>query len=293
MASVMIDRRLDFDIVISTWAELYQVPSRKDSKIIARKPKRDESAASKLKEVMSPLLKDISTMNMAFTFGLNGGARNVALWVHQSVLSRQPSIAALIDKLRDVETDPSSPEALSGVKSIHVTEYSLEAYCALVRYLYMNEIQLEVDLDAFAIGCPPNKPLSVSCKSRPAIDGLFASQNSSSMNAESDEAAKPRLVTSWSDLFQIADCYQVAKLREYCLDKIVAAMDTSTALDTLYGFAHRYPDLKGVTIQYVADNMSSLYAVSQDPFAAYEGHPERYTLLAEVLHIVFKAKAQV
>ncbi|KAG0339855.1 hypothetical protein BG000_001198 [Podila horticola] len=286
MASVKIDRRLDFDIVLSTWAELYHVPNPKVSQTGAKKkPKRDEKAVSKLKEAMSPLLKDISTMNMAFTFGLNGSARNVALWAHQSILSQQPSIAALIKKLKDVE-------AFSGVKSTHVTEYSLEAYCAVVRYLYTNEIQLEVDLDDFAIGCPPNKPLSGSCKNRPTIDGLFDSQGSSSTNIESGEAAKPRLVAEWSDLFQIADCYEVTKLREHCLEKIVETLDTSTALDVLFGFAYRYPDLKVIVLQYVADNMSSLYAASQDPFADFEGHSERQALLAEVLQIVFKAKVK-
>ncbi|KAG0087885.1 hypothetical protein BGZ92_006874 [Podila epicladia] len=295
MASVKIDRRLDFDIVLSTWTELYQIPKTKvtnDAKSAATKSNRDEGAP-KLKDALSPLLKDISTMNMAFTFGLNGSARNIALWAHQSVLSRQSSIASLIEKLKDVETDPSSPTTLSGVKTTHVNEYPLEAYCALVRYLYTNEIKLEIDLEDFAIGCPPNKPLSASCKNRPTIDGLFTTGESSSPKADSGEISKSGLVAKWSDLFQIADCYRVAGLREYSLEKIVETMDNSTALDVLYSFAYRYTDLKKIVLHYVADNMSGLYATSHDPFAAFDGHHERNTLLAEVLQIVFMAKAKV
>ncbi|KAF9333881.1 hypothetical protein BG006_003034 [Podila minutissima] len=70
-------------------------------------------------------------------------------------------------------------------------------------------------------------------------------------------------------------------------------MDNSTALDVLYGFAYRYSDLKEIVLQYVFDNMPDLNAASQDPFAAFEGHPERHTLLTEVLQIVHKDKAQV
>ncbi|KAF9292902.1 hypothetical protein BGZ74_000118 [Mortierella antarctica] len=270
MASVKIDRRLDFDIVLSNWTELYQIRKTKvmkDAKTTATKSNWDEGAP-KLKDPMSPLLKDISTMNMAFTFGLNGSVRNAALWVHQSVLSRQSSIAALIEKSKDVETDPSSSAILSGVKTTHINEY-------------------------------PSKPtapwsgvFSASCKNRPAIDCMFTARKSSSTNADSDEAAEPGLVVKWSNLFQVADCYQVTEHREYCVEKIVEMMDNSTALDVLYGFTYRYPDLKEIVLQYVVDNISNLYAASQDPFAAFEGHPERYTLLTEVLQIVFKDKAQ-
>ena len=291
MASVTIDQRLDFDIVLSVWKELYLVPHDTDTR--ALKPKKKEIVLPKLKEVMSPLMKDIATMNMAFTFGLHGSARNVALWVHQTVLSRQPRIAALISKLKEVESDPSSPEALYGVKTTHVTEHSLESYCAAIRYIYTSEVKLEVDLEDFAIGSPPNKPLTVSCKNRPLIEGLFSPNPSSSTSAASDEPVGLRSATTWSELFQIANCYEVTELREYCLDRIVETLDTSTALNVLFGFAYRYPDLKEIVLKYVANNMSSLYTENQDPFAAFDSHPERHSLLAEVLQLVFKAKAQI
>lgn len=257
------------------------------------KPKKKAIVEPKLKEIMSPLLKDIATMNMAFTFGINGSARNVGLWAHQSVLSRQPRIAALISKLKEVESDQASPEALYGVKTTHVTEHSLESYCASIRFIYTSEVKLEVDLEDFAIGYPPNKPLTASCKNRPVIEGLYSPNSSSSASAASDQPVEPRSATTWNELFQIADCYEVTELREYCLEKIVETLDASTALNVLYGFAYRYPDLKEIVLQYVADNMSNMYSESQDPFSAFDSHPERHTLLAEVLQLVFKARTKV
>lgn len=270
MTSVTIDQRLDFDIVLSVWKELYLVPHDTDTR--ALEPKKKAIVSPKLKEVMSPLMKDIATMNMVFTFGLHGSACNVALWVHQSVLSRQPRITALISKSKEVESDTSSPEALYGVKTTHVTEHSLESYTAAIRYIYTSEGKLEVDLEDFAIGSPPNKPLTVSCKNRPVIEGLFSPNPSSSTGAASDEPVGPRSATTWSD------CYEVTELREYWRDRIVESLNASTALNVLYGFAYRYPDLKEIVLKYVVNNMSSMYTENQDPFAAFDSHPERHSL---------------
>ncbi|KAF9379643.1 hypothetical protein CPB97_008857, partial [Podila verticillata] len=179
MAAVQVKERLEFDIFLSLCPTVTQTLN----------PREVDQDVPKPKNAMYSLMKDISTMNMAFTFGFNGSARNVALWVHQSMLSQQSSFSSLISKLKDVKGDSSSAEAVSGVKTTHVTEYSLEAYCALIRYLYTSEIKLEVDLDDFAIGTPPNKPFSPSCKERPIADGLFSAKasSSSSTSPEIDE----------------------------------------------------------------------------------------------------------
>ncbi|KAI9236328.1 MAG: hypothetical protein BYD32DRAFT_488159 [Podila humilis] len=105
---------------------------------------------------------DIATANMAFTFGFNCSVCNVALWVHQSVLSQHPFLALFINKLHDVEG--SADSSSSGVKSTHVTKYSIESYCGLIRFFYTGIIDLEVDLGDFAIGCPPDKQFSGTCK---------------------------------------------------------------------------------------------------------------------------------
>ncbi|KAG0085191.1 hypothetical protein BGZ92_009198, partial [Podila epicladia] len=174
------EEMLDFAIVLSTKDSADMVSVSNDSIFDEPvfeepvsddlRPVHDEYELPVTKNYAPTLLQDIATTNMAFTFGINGSARNVALWVHQSVLSLEPSLCSLFSKLKNVDGDTSAPEAVSGVKTTHVTEYSLDAYCALFRYLYTNEIQLEVDLNDFAIGCPPNKPFSPSCKKRPEVD---------------------------------------------------------------------------------------------------------------------------
>ncbi|KAF9317844.1 hypothetical protein BG003_000240 [Podila horticola] len=111
------------------------------------KPKVEQAQVSKSQFIISSLLKDIPTINMTFTFGFNGSARNVALWGHQSIILQQQILSSFITKLQDVECDPSFSEAACGVKTIHVTEYSPKAHCALARYLYTSDIELENALE--------------------------------------------------------------------------------------------------------------------------------------------------
>ncbi|KAF9313870.1 hypothetical protein BG003_004742 [Podila horticola] len=134
------EEMLDFSIVLSTKESVdmasvsnnsfYEEPVLEKPFPEEPRPTHDKYELPMTKNYAPTLLKDIATMNMAFTFGLNGSARNVALWAHQSVLSRVPSLFSLLSKLKDVQGDPSAPEAVSGVKTTHVIEYSLDAYCA-------------------------------------------------------------------------------------------------------------------------------------------------------------------
>ncbi|KAG0355368.1 hypothetical protein BG005_005739 [Podila minutissima] len=273
MASVQVKQRLDFHVVFSTCPSV-DVPWK--PRDVAR--------------TFTPsLLKDIATMNMAFTFGFSGVACNVALWAHQSILSQQSSLAALMSKLPNVESGPSTPEAVSGVKTAHVTEYSFEAYCALVRYLYTSEINLEIDLNDFAVGCPPVKPFSASCKKLPSVDGLFAPAALPSSSKVPVWGLKRN--TTWHELFAVANCYDVQDLREYCRNKIVESITDENAIQILFDFAYKYDDMKETLLEFVAKNMDKLFGQGKDPFEVYKDHPERYPLLVRALQLKFKTLA--
>ncbi|KAI9236348.1 MAG: hypothetical protein BYD32DRAFT_462624 [Podila humilis] len=286
MAAVQIKERLEFDILLSTCISTVQIP-------------RPKSAVTRLKYVMASLMGDIATTNMAFTFGYNGSARNIAIWAHQSILQQIPSFHSLISKLKDFESDPFNSGALSSVKTAHVTEYSLEAYCALIRYIYCDTIDLHINLDHFPIGRAPTKPFSISCKERLVIDGPFwptvpVSKRPPSTRPSPDNVdLHHHLDATWEELFQLADCYQVEVLRAYCQEQIVDGLDSSTVLDVLFRYAYRYPDLKESVLEFVANSITELYAKSKDPFAAYAEHPHRHELMSEALRLVFMAKAQI
>lgn len=238
-------------------------------------------------------MKDIGTMDVALTFGLNGRGRNVALWAHQSVLAQEPGLAKLIRKLKAVEGSSTDLAVVPKVQSYHVTEYSLEAYCCFIRFLYSGEVEIEVDLDDFAIGYPPNKPFSVHCKERPTLEELFPSGSSISTDPHSgkNQTVTNSLVrwATFSEVFQLADCYEVGDLRLHCRDRIIRCLSVSNSLSVLFGFGYRFEDIKIELLKYVVDNLDKMYATCEDPFEDFKDHPHRPTLLAEILKIKFKS----
>lgn len=307
---VRVDSQLDFGVVFSTSKDLGRADHIKDpavkvfQAVLVDQPELSDQAAPGNQKVMSHLMKDIKTMDMALTFGINGGTRNVALWAHRAALNSQPGLAKLINKLKNVEGFYRGSAAVSGIQSYHVTEYSLEAYCCLVRFLYTNKIEVQVNLEDFAIGCPPNKPFSNACKERPNVEGLFSPLSSTNADADSDVERVMSQSLKWTmtqpymrtttvgELFQLADCYQVQDLRAYCRARIIGSMDLSNALEILFDFAYRFEDLKDVVLNYVSENLDRIYAGdNEDPFEKYKNHPEQHTLLAKALRLKFKASA--
>ncbi|KAG0347792.1 hypothetical protein BG005_011893 [Podila minutissima] len=251
------------------------------------KPHSDRTAAR--------LMRDVKTMDVALTFGINGGARNIAVWAHRSVLEQEAGLAKLLSKLKSIEDPSTGSAAAAGIQSHHVTEYSLEAYCSLIRFLYSGSISIQVDLNDFAIGSPPNNPFSPKCKERPNVEGLYRSASPTGAGAVPDSGALAALSlvrnTTFSELFQLADCYAVVELRARCRTQIVRALNVSNALETLFGFAYRFEDLRGVVLRYVVNNLDQLYASNKKPFEEYRDHSERSTLLTEILELKVQASA--
>ncbi|KAG0015755.1 hypothetical protein BGZ81_011543 [Podila clonocystis] len=242
--------------------------------------------------ILAAMMKNIDTMDMVFTFGIGGSDCNVGLWVHQQVLAQQSDLARLIEKLKVTEGSPSDSAVVAGIKSHHVTGYSLESYCCLVRFLYTSEISTDVDLNDFAIGCPPTKPFSLQCKERPAVQGLFsvADPPTTESGPDSKAAATPSLKrsSSFGKLFQLADCFDIKELRDYCRDKIISSLESSNALEILFSYAYRYNDLKNKVLSVVVQNMDKMYSGDEDPFEPYADHPQRHALLTEALRFKLK-----
>lgn len=282
--------RLEFDIILST---------SKDSKHVSSAPERIVPINH---HILDTLMKDINTMDIQFTFGSSSGTAKVSLWAHQSVLAHQPALARLIEKLRDIEGDGTGGKAHGTVVSTHITEYTLESYCCLIRYLYTGDINLDVDLSDFAIGYLPSEAIVVSVKKGISVKSLFSTASSpasSKSGSKSDpsseppsEVGSPTLKTTstlWKDVFQVADCHDVKELRDYCRGKIIAALCVSNVLENLFEFAYRYSDLKEEVLKFLADNIGQMYAQDLDPFSAYEDHPHRHALLAEALRRRYKS----
>ncbi|KAF9334892.1 hypothetical protein BG006_001297 [Podila minutissima] len=89
-------------------------------------------------------MMNTKTANFAFVFEFRKANYDVALWVHQSQL------AAHGDQFKRLHRLPT-PTLLRFIAADRVQEYSLEAYCALVHFLYTGNLEATVDLFKFII----------------------------------------------------------------------------------------------------------------------------------------------
>ncbi|KAF9329649.1 hypothetical protein BG006_007293 [Podila minutissima] len=224
LSDVSVDKWVVFDVILST------------SKDSVSDLKATERSYTICKSVVMLLMKDIGTMDIALTFGISGRARNGALWAHRSVLEQQSGLAKLISKLKAVEGSWTDSGVAASVQSYHVTEFSLESYCVLIRYMYTGIIDLEVDLNDSAIGFPPNQPFTIACKERPTVKGL------------------------------LVDCSGVQDLRAHCRSRIIASTDVRNVLSILFGYAYRFKDLKSVVLKFVVNHLDKLNAGDMNPF---------------------------
>ncbi|KAG0100485.1 hypothetical protein BGZ93_000573 [Podila epicladia] len=297
MEAVKAGDRLEFDIFLST---------SEGSKRVLSMPERLVPINHR---ILTTLMKDINTMDIRFTFGTSISASTVSLWAHQSVLAHQPTLARLIDKLREAEGESSGPggKAHGGIVSTHITEQTLESYCCLIRYLYTGAINLDVDLSDFAIGYLPSEPFAVASRTRMSVKGLFSTTSTPSsrslasskhssnrdptpeLSSEVESPSPKTTSTLWKDIFQVSDCHDVKELRDYCRDKIIADLCVSNVLEILFEFAYRFSDLKEEVLKFLADNIGQMYAGDPDPFSEYGDHPHRHALLAEALRRRYKS----
>ncbi|KAI9236338.1 MAG: hypothetical protein BYD32DRAFT_462613 [Podila humilis] len=104
-------------------------------------------------------MQDARTMDIAFVFTHSPGVR-VALWAHQLMLAmssnRFRNLYAVdrFNNLHRIATNHN--ESLSSARVYEICTYSLkelsiEAYCALVRYLYTSVLEFKVDMREFVL----------------------------------------------------------------------------------------------------------------------------------------------
>ncbi|KAG0031333.1 hypothetical protein BGZ82_007036 [Podila clonocystis] len=284
MDAVTVDGQLDFDIVFSNCQDPVSIANSAEHFVPGSHP------------TLANLMKDIASMDLAFTFEGNVHSPRVSLWAHRLILAQVPEIAKLIDYEKPNEGILNS----AFINTLNISEYSLESFCCLLRFLYTREAKLEVDLDDYAIGAFPSKSTSCICKVRPAAEELLPSTATIASHANFDDGGtgSPSAVVraaSYNELFQLAAMYDIVELRNHCRVKIVESLDSldaSNMLEILFEFGYRYKDLKDVVLHHVADNLEKMYAGGGvDPLHKYSDHPEKQALLAEVLMLKFKTSA--
>ncbi|KAG0261635.1 hypothetical protein BGZ95_004180 [Linnemannia exigua] len=288
-----------FDIVIST------------AKDIARKL---DPSPSKSCEIIPLLLKDASSVDICFTFTSDKAYSNIGLWAHRVVLSRYKFFAQLIekvdshrlqlsksednkDKVRqsalglNVESDDESTRTITGDHSsaspmdsraimIKVDKFSLATFCALLYYIYMDQIELSIDTGRFVLS---------------ATEGSLTWRDSNGKIRDAvrwpplDQGSPWKLKdVTWDELLEAADYYGVSELRTHCLNGTLNGLNEHNAVRLVFGCD---TDVKRMAMRFIVDKMDEFFKKGNgDPFAAYRDHPDCHDVLIEL--IALKAKKE-
>ncbi|ORZ09067.1 hypothetical protein BCR41DRAFT_372977 [Lobosporangium transversale] len=291
---VLFNGQYCFDVVLTTDLNRITGPLRGD-------PKHPQ-ALVKHREIMLTLLKDLTTVDLCFSFPSDKSCSNFGLWAHQTILKRYKPLAEFInsppakeskerkivrfkgDKSRDSSrsSDSYSGESDEGDESEYEEdddrcclliddEFMMATICALLMYVYTGDIELSVDTSKFAI-------------KQSEGDGSTSGQgkNSTRHPLGLDSGWRFKDVT-WMDLLKAADYYGVTDLQARCEEEVIASINESNALDILFNVGQKYKDIKLEAIDYIANMMGSLFNQERDPFAPYKDHPSCYELMVEVM----------
>ncbi|KAG0060957.1 hypothetical protein BGZ89_011847 [Linnemannia elongata] len=295
---VVDDGMYRFDIVFSTHKE------------IARKL---TPPPSKSREIVSLLLKDPNTVDVCFTFSSDKVHSHIGLWAHRVVLSRYKVFAQLIekedahqrlvsnangDKDKDkvtttikVESDAESTRTISDNISspassidsraimIKVDKFPLATFCALLYYIYMDEIDLSVDTSRFVISISEGGSF-VWRDSEGKIRELHPSICWPPLDQVSPWKLKD---VSWDELLEAADFYGVSELRSHCLTGALNGLNEQNAVRSVFSCD---ADVKRMAMKYIVDRAEVFFEKGkQDPFLAYKEHPDCHEVLVKLMQM--------
>ncbi|KAF9925380.1 hypothetical protein FBU30_004819 [Linnemannia zychae] len=232
---------------------------------------------------------------------------NIGLWGHRVVLARHKVFADLIQHQEEVQSliaataatkvvdDISKSEsdfescctlssdntctvsnAVTHTFVIQVDNISLVTFCALLYYIYMDEIQLKVDTTSFVIS-------SSNSKADSARDSVL-------WPSDAEPSTLRFKDVTWDQLLEAADQYKISDLREKCLQKVINELNPSNVARILFNKTVSGSDLRQAAMKYVVKNWGTLFqAEKADPFSAFRRDPEWYDVLIELMQL--KAKS--
>ncbi|KAH7060270.1 hypothetical protein BKA57DRAFT_446761 [Linnemannia elongata] len=275
--------------------------------------------APKNHDIIPLLLKDASSVDVCFTFTSDKVYSNLGLWAHRVVLARHKVFAKLIqqqeelqalvasmtkaenenenDKEAKFDSDAESTCTMSADGSpttssiaaagdtrslvIKVHKFSLATFCALLYYIYTDEVDLAIEANRFAI-----------------------SSNDSSLVLRDSATGKTRTVhptgrsspwklkdVTWVELLEAADHYEISDLRANCLEKVISGMNQSNVVDVLFTTSISGVEVRQAAMEFIVKHWVDVFQKGKDgcggvdPFAAYRGLEECHEVLIELMHM--------
>ncbi|KAF9088240.1 hypothetical protein BGX29_000385 [Mortierella sp. GBA35] len=266
------------------------------------------------------LLRDISSVDVCFAFAMDDGRTPpVRLWAHRVVLSRHKVFdkliadeearlylmhnASLHTKESDVKYDsaldnildddglfndtiaasnPSSPaRTLVEPLVIKIEDFSFATMSALLYYIYTDKIDLSIDPTRFAIS---------TAKEDSSIGRHPADKHHHAIvwHPLADHSPWRLKDVTWDNLMEATDYYGISDLHSICRTKVVERINESSVFRTLFRNSAGDPTVKKAAMEFINNNLDSMFGNGQDPFALYRDDPVCHDVLIELTRLRLK-----
>ncbi|KAG0028183.1 hypothetical protein BGZ81_004964 [Podila clonocystis] len=136
-------------------------------------------------------------------------------------------------------------ESSPGTKRIQIKDCKAQAFRLLVYFMYTGKLPKDTDLEVYA-------------------DALVDQEDA-----------------SWEDICIVAHMYDVQELHEQAAETIVEGMDPQHAISFLFRTGYKYPQLRRLVIEFVAEHCVSPTTMS-DIRSSYKDHPDVRDILGEI-----------
>lgn len=167
---------------------------------------------------------------------------------------------------------------------IKVEKFSLATFCALLYYIYTDEVHLAIDTDRFAISAGEGSLVW--------RDPTTGKTRDSVRWHPTDRTSPWKLKdVTWNELLEAADHYGISNLRANCLRKVISGMSNSNVVEILFSKSVSGVEVRQAAMEYIVEYWGSIFQKGNDgsdevdPFAAYKGHEDCHDVLIELMHM--------
>ncbi|KAG0282077.1 hypothetical protein BGZ96_000856, partial [Linnemannia gamsii] len=184
----------------------------------------------------------------------------------------------------DSDSTPSPTTRTTGetrVLVVKVDKFSLTTFCALLYYIYTDEVHLAIDTSRFAI----------SSGEGPLIwRDIATGRMRDSVSCHPMDRSSPWKLkdVTWDELFEAADYYGISDLRVDCLGKVISGMKQSNVVETLFSKSVSGSEVRQAAMKFIVENWGSIFqkgSNTMDHFAAYKTYPEFHEVLIELMQM--------
>ncbi|KAG0304736.1 hypothetical protein BGZ98_005079, partial [Dissophora globulifera] len=164
----------------------------------------------------------------------------------------------------------------STVVQVLVDNFSLGAFCVMLRYIYSGELSLTPDLSQHVISNIDTSLVMHGC----SIDKKQEFMQWNPLDSTSPWKLKD---VTWEELLIIAEYFGVTELKSRCEEAVINAINASNALPTLFGVGAGFQTVKNVALDVVVDNMALMVLKGDEALLPYKEHPAFLETMFELM----------